>query len=157
MGVGRSFPEAYLKSQLGAGVVLPEGGRAFVSVRDADKRGIVSVARDLVELGFEVVATRRTQKVLEEAGVCCTQVNKVTEDRPHIVDMIKNDEITFIVNTTEDKQAIADSYLIRREALNRKLTYTTTLAGASATVKAMKQRDKRDVNRLQDLHKELVQ
>jgi carbamoyl-phosphate synthase large subunit len=155
MGVGRSFPEAYLKSQLGAGVVLPESGRAFVSVRDADKRGIVQVARDLVEIGFEVVATRSTQKVLEEAGVPAVRVNKVTEDRPHIVDMIKNDEITFIVNTTEDKQAIADSYLIRREALNRKITYTTTLAGAAATVKAMKQREKRDVNRLQDLHQEL--
>jgi carbamoyl-phosphate synthase large subunit len=156
MGVGRSFPEAYLKSQLGAGVVLPESGRAFVSVRDADKRGILQVARDLVELGFEVVSTRSTQKVLAEAGIPAVRVNKVTEDRPHIVDMIKNDEITFIVNTTEDKQAIADSYLIRREALNRKITYTTTLAGAAATVKAMKQRDKRDVNRLQDLHKELA-
>jgi carbamoyl-phosphate synthase large subunit len=157
MGSGRSFPEAFLKSQLGAGVVLPEGGRAFISVRDADKRGIVQVARDLVEMGFEVCGTRSTQRVLEEAGVAAVRVNKVTEDRPHIVDMIKNDEITFIVNTTEDKQAVADSFLIRREALNRKITYCTTLAGAAATVKAMKQRDKRDVNRLQDLHKELNQ
>ncbi len=155
MGVGRNFPEAFLKSQLAAGIVLPEGGRAFVSVREPDKRGVVQVARDLVELGFEVFATRGTQRVLEEAGVPSTIVNKVTEDRPHIVDMIKNDEIAFIVNTTEDKQAIADSFLIRREALNHKVTYTTTLAGAAATVKAMKQRDKPGVNRLQDLHTEL--
>ncbi len=156
MGIGRTFPEAYGKSQQGAGVVLPETGRAFLSMRDQDKPTAVHVARDLVELGFHVVATRGTARYLNEAGVFCEVVNKVTEERPHIVDMIKNDEITFIVNTTEDKQAIADSYLIRREALQHKVTYTTTLAGALATTRAMKKRGQgSDVYRLQDLHTEL--
>ncbi len=155
MGVGRTFGEAYNKAQLGAGVSMPSGGRAFISVRDREKPGVVAIARDLVELGFSVVATRRTAKVIQEAGVACEVVNKVTEERPHIVDMIKNDEISFIINTTEDKQAIADSYLIRREALQHKVTYTTTLAGASATTRALKKRGLTEVNRLQDLHKEL--
>jgi len=156
MGVGRSFAEAYHKSQVGAGVNLPVGGRAFVSVRNEDKAGVVPVARDLAELGFEVVATRGTAQVLNEAGVSCGVVNKVNEERPHIVNMIKNDEISFIVNTTADKQAIADSFTIRRSALQHKVTYTTTLAGASATCRAMKQREQTGVNRLQDLHRELT-
>jgi len=155
MGVGRTFGEAYHKAQLGAGVVMPSGGRAFISVRDLEKPGVVAIARDLVEQGFEVVATKRTGKVLRDAGIECELVNKVTEGRPHIVDMIKNDEISFIINTTEDKQAIADSFLIRREALQHKVTYTTTLAGAAATTRAMKKRTLADVSRLQDLHKEL--
>jgi carbamoyl-phosphate synthase large subunit len=155
MGVGRTFGEAYHKAQLGAGVVLPTGGRAFISVRDLEKPGVVAIARDLVELGFDVVATKRTAEVIKAAGVPCERVNKVTEERPHIVDMIKNDEISFIINTTEDKQAIADSYLIRREALQHKVTYTTTLAGAAATTRAMKKRADGDINRLQDLHLEL--
>ena len=156
MGVGRTFGEAYHKAQLGAGVVLPTSGRAFISVRDLEKAGVVQIARDLIELGFEVVATRGTARVIQEAGVVCEQVNKVTEERPHIVDMIKNDEISFIINTTEDKQAIADSFLIRREALQHKVTYTTTLAGAAATTRAMKKRAQGDVRRLQDLHQELL-
>ncbi|MFQ5488924.1 MAG: carbamoyl-phosphate synthase large subunit, partial [Gammaproteobacteria bacterium] len=124
MGVGRSFAEAFAKSQLAAGVELPRGGKAFVSVRDADKKRAVEVARDLVALGFKVLATRGTAGVLEAAGVPCERVNKVAEGRPHIVDMIKNDEISLIINTTEGKQAIADSYAIRREALLHKVTYT---------------------------------
>ncbi len=155
MGVGRSFGEAYGKSQQAAGIVLPATGRAFLSVRDVDKPGVIAVARDLVEQGFDVVATRGTFQALQEAGVPCTQVNKVTEERPHIVDMIKNDEISFIINTTEDKQAIADSSLMRREALQHKVTYTTTLAGGAASARAMKRRDHTEVNRLQDLHTEL--
>ncbi len=155
MGVGRSFGEAYAKSQHGAGIVLPTGGRAFISVRDADKAGVVQVARNLLDLGYELVATRGTAAHLQQAGVACEPVSKVNEDRPHIVDMIKNDEISFIVNTTEGKQAIADSYTIRREALQHKVTYTTTLAGAAATCVAMMQRENTDVNRLQDLHTEL--
>ncbi len=155
MGVGRSFGEAYNKAQQGAGIVLPESGRAFVSVRETDKPGAVQIARDLVALGFEVVSTRGTAAVLQEAGVECGIVNKVNEDRPNIVDMIKNDEISFIVNTTEGKQAIEDSYSIRREALQHKVTYTTTLAGAAASCRAMNRRDQSDVNRLQDLHQEL--
>ena len=155
MGVGRTFGEAFHKAQLGAGVTLPESGRAFVSVRDVDKQGAVSVARDLIEMGFEVVATRGTAAVLQEAGLACEAVNKVTEGRPHIVDMIKNDEISFIVNTTEGKQAVADSYSIRREALQHKVAYYTTIAGAAASCRAIKRRTESDVNRLQDLHKEL--
>ncbi len=155
MGVGRTFGEAYNKAQQGAGVTLPSGGRAFVSVRDMDKKGVVAIARDLVELGFEVVSTRGTAAMLQEAGVECGIVNKMNEDRPNIVDMIKNDEISFIVNTTEGKQAIEDSYSIRREALQHKVTYSTTLAGAAASCRAMKRREQTDVNRLQDLHQEL--
>jgi len=154
MGVGRSFAEAFAKSQLGAGVLLPSTGRAFVSVRDIDKPHVGEVARRLVELGFEVLATRGTAAVLEEAGVPVTRVNKVTEGRPHIVDMIKNDEVSFIINTVEGKQSTADSYTIRREALMHKVGYTTTIAGAKATVQALDHLGGNDVFRLQDLHQE---
>ncbi|MDE2088636.1 MAG: carbamoyl-phosphate synthase large subunit, partial [Gammaproteobacteria bacterium] len=156
MGVGRNFAEAFAKSQLGAGVSLPRGGRVFISVRDADKPKVVQVARELAARGFEVIATRGTAAVLEAAGIPCTLVNKVTEGRPHIVDMIKNDDISLIVNTTEGKQAIADSYAIRREALQHKVSYTTTLAGARATCLALGVLDAGDVHRLQDLHRELT-
>ncbi len=155
MGVGRTFAEAFAKAQRGAGVLLPSAGKAFVSVRDADKGGVVRIARDLVELGFEVCSTRGTAEVLSVAGVPCEVVNKVDEGRPHIVDMIKNDEITLIVNTTEGRQAIADSYVIRRQALQHKVTYATTLAGGRAMCMALKHADEYGVNRLQDLHKEL--
>ncbi len=155
MGVGRSFGEAFAKSQLAAGIALPRGGRAFISVRDAEKRRVIDVARDLSARGFDILATRGTAAVLEQAGVACTPVNKFTEGRPHIVDMIKNDEVSFIVNTTEGKQAIADSYEIRRSALQHKVTYTTTLAGAKATCLALSHLDAAEVNGLQELHKEL--
>jgi len=155
MGVGRSFGEAFAKSQLAAGTDLPRSGLAFLSVRDADKNAAVDVARELVALGFELLATRGTAQLIDYAGIPCTLVNKVTEGRPNIVDRIKNDEISFIVNTTEGKQAIADSFAIRRTALQHKVTYTTTIAGARATVLALKALDATDVNRLQDLHKEL--
>jgi carbamoyl-phosphate synthase large subunit len=155
MGVGRTFGEAFGKATLGAGSSLPRGGRALLSVRDEDKAQAVGVARDLVGLGFEVLATRGTAAALAAAGVPHQVVNKVTEGRPHIVDMIKNDEISLIINTTEGKQAIADSYTIRRTALKRKVTYTTTLAAAKAMVMALVQPDTREVNSLQDLHREL--
>jgi carbamoyl-phosphate synthase large subunit len=154
MGMGRSFAEAFAKSQLGAGVNLPVRGKAFVSVRDADKAGVAEVGRELVKQGFEVIATRGTQQVLEAAGIECTPVNKVTEGRPHIVDMIKNDEISLIINTTEGRQAIADSFTIRREALQHKVSYTTTLAGALATVAALGFLGHEQVYRLQDMHEE---
>ncbi len=155
MGVGRSFGEAFAKALLGAGVSLPTTGRAFISVRDRDKQDAVHVARDLDKLGFEIFATRGTATALYEAGVPCMVVNKVNEGRPHIVDMIKNDEISFIVNTTEGKQAVADSYTIRRSALQHKVTYATTLAGGEATCMALLHLDAvAAVNRLQDLHKE---
>jgi carbamoyl-phosphate synthase large subunit len=156
MGVGKTFGEAFGKAQLAAGTVLPPGGTALISVRDADKARAVRVARDLVALGFEVVATRGTAQALGAAGVPCRQVNKVTEGRPHIVDMLKNDEISLIVNTTEGKQAIADSFTIRRTALKRKVAYTTTVAGAQAMVMALRGPGSGEVYRLQDLHRELA-
>ena len=156
MGVGRSFGEAFGKAQAGAGAALPKGGRAFLSVRDRDKQGLVEVARQLTDLGFEIVATTGTGKVLAAAEIPYTQVNKVTEGRPHIVDMIKNDEIKLIVNTTEGKQAIADSYTIRRNALQHKVTYTTTIAGARAACLAIKESDANEVHSLHDLHKEVL-
>ncbi len=155
MGVGRSFGEAFAKSQLAAGVSLPQNGRAFLSVRDTDKKGIVAVAHQLQELGFELVATHGTAKVLRDAGLECDGVNKVNEGRPHIVDMIKNDEIKLIINTTEGSQAIADSATIRSNALQHKVTYTTTLTGGMALCVALKQTDISEVNRLQDLHQEV--
>ncbi|MFV2005666.1 MAG: ATP-grasp domain-containing protein, partial [Gammaproteobacteria bacterium] len=155
MGVGKSFAEAFGKSLLAAGVSLPESGKVFVSVRDADKPAAVEIARSLAELGFEIYATGGTERVIQAANIECKLINKVAEGRPHIVDMIKNDEIVLIVNTTEGKQAIADSYTIRREALNHKVTYTTTLAGARATCMALQKQDLDDVNALQDLHQSL--
>ena len=155
MGVAATFAEAYGRSQLAAGIELPHGGRAFISVRDCDKAGTVTVVHELVELGFTIVATQGTADALEEAGISCERVNKVGEGRPDIVDMIKNDEIAMIVNTTEGRQAIAASYEIRREALQRKVCYTTTLAGARATSMAMRMHAVDQVTSLQSLHKEL--
>ncbi len=155
MGVGSTFAEAFAKSQDGAGAVIPASGRAFVSVRSQDKAEVAGIARDLVEVGFSVLATMGTAKMLEEAGIDCERVNKVTEGRPHIVDMIKNDEIELIVNTTEGRQAIADSFTIRRQALQHKVAYYTTIAGAKATCMALKQNSDYGVRRLQDLHKEI--
>ena len=156
MGVGRSFGEAFAKAQLGAGVNLPTSGKVFVSVRERDHEAAVEVGRMLSELDFEVVSTRGTAAKLKENGIECTLVNKVYEGRPHIVDMIKNDEISLIVNTTEGKQAISDSYAIRAAALQHKVCYTTTIAGANATCMALKSQSKNEVNRLQDLHKEIA-
>ncbi|MDO9371566.1 MAG: carbamoyl phosphate synthase large subunit, partial [Gammaproteobacteria bacterium] len=159
MGVGRSFGEAFAKSQQAAGASLPHGGRVFLSVRDSDKLQVVDVARSLIAQHFEILATRGTAEVLGQAGIPHARVNKVTEGRPHIADMIKNDEINLIVNTAESRQAIADSYEIRRAALQHKVSYTTTLAGAKAVCLALQQRGADggvgEVYRLQDLHKEL--
>jgi carbamoyl-phosphate synthase large subunit len=155
MGIGRSFGDAFTKAQLAAGNTLPRGGRAFISVKDSDKSASLEIARDLVQEGFEIVATRGTAAFLNEQGVECRTVNKVIEGRPHVADMIKNDEIHLIVNTTEGKQAIADSYSIRREALMHKISYFTTVAGARATALALRQPDSGEVFRLQSLHEEL--
>jgi carbamoyl-phosphate synthase large subunit len=157
MGVGSSFGVAFAKAQLAAGVVLPTKGRVFLSVRERDRDHAVELGRELVELGFEIVSTRGTGGALHQAGVACGIVNKVYEGRPHIVDMIKNKEIDFIINTTEGKQAIADSYTIRASALQQKVSYTTTIAGAHATVRALARLDINVVNRLQDLHAEIKQ
>jgi len=156
MGIGRSFGEAYAKAQLASGVVLPTEGTALLSVRNSDKAGAVELANILVERGFEIVGTHGTAEYLREAGVKCWRVNKVREGRPHIVDMIKNGEFTLIVNTTEGKQAIQESHSIRAEAVRRNVTYYTTLGAAVATCTALEHLDDSDVNRLQDLHKEVA-
>jgi carbamoyl-phosphate synthase large subunit len=156
MGVGRTFGDAFAKALSAAGDSLPPTGRAFVSVRDRDKAQAVEVSRGLREVGFEIVATRGTAASLRAAGIECVVVNKVNEGRPHVVDMLKNDEIDLIVNTTEGKQAIADSASIRQAALQHKVSYTTTIAGARATLLAIKATAAAEVNRLQDLHKEVA-
>ena len=152
MGIAKRFGQAFSKAQLGVGSHVIKRRRAFVSVRDADKAGIGEIAKRLIDLHFEILATRGTVAVLKAAGIACTRVFKVAEGRPHVVDHIKNHEIDFIVNTTEGKQAIADSFAIRRSALQHKVSYTTTLSGAQAACLAMKYEDRQTVTRLQDLH-----
>jgi len=156
MGVGATFGEAFVKSQIAASVRLPKGGRAFVSVRDGDKLAAVPVARDLIGLGFSLLATRGTAAVLRSHGVAVTEVNKVAEGRPHIVDMIKNGEVSFIANTVEDtRTAISDSRAIRVTALAQRVTYYTTIAGAKAACAGMKHMANLEPYRLQDLHAKL--
>jgi carbamoyl-phosphate synthase large subunit len=159
MGVGETFGEAFIKSQIAAGVKMPTGGNAFISVRDGDKLGAVPVARDLVELGFTILATRGTAAVLMSHGVPVTQVNKVAEGRPHIVDMIKNGDVNFIVNTTEaTRTSHSDSRAIRVTALARRVTYYTTIAGAKAASAGMLHHlASLEPYRLQDLHARLRQ
>jgi len=152
MGVGKTFGEAFTKSMEGGSVRLPRGGRALVSVRDADRQRAANVARQLTELGFEISATRGTCRTITESGIDCSVVNKVKEGRPHIVDMIKNDEFVLIINTTEGKQAIIDSASIRRAALQHKVSYTTTISGAEAVVLALQQPDELNVSSLRELH-----
>lgn len=154
MGIGENFGDAFAKASLGGSQDIPRSGRAFVSVRDADKAQVITVAKQLVEAGFELVSTRGTVRVLKAQSVPVTLVNKVTEGRPHIVDMIKNNEIDFIINTTEGEQAIADSYTIRRSAVQHKVCYTTTLAGGEAACEAIRQPKNLAVNSLQSLYKE---
>ncbi|MDA8364687.1 MAG: carbamoyl-phosphate synthase large subunit [Gammaproteobacteria bacterium] len=156
MGIGRTFGEAFSKSQLAAGSEIPRRGRLFISVRDADRKAAVEVARYFGGNGFEILATRGTAAVLEAAGVKARAVNKVSEGRPHVLDMLKNDEIDIIVNTVADKQSIADSSLIRREALQHKVTNYTTVAAARAACEAHRQATEFDVSPLQDLHKEIA-
>ena len=155
MGVGDSFAEAFAKASLGASVILPQSGRAFLSVKDSDKPGAVALGRDLVALGFRLVATRGTARVLADAGIECQLVNKVQQGRPHVVDMLKNEQIDLIVNTTEGHQSIRDSAMIRRLALQNKVCYTTTLTGGEAFCIAIRySREHREVKvrRLQDLY-----
>jgi carbamoyl-phosphate synthase large subunit len=156
MGTGRTFGEAYAKAQSASGVTLPRSGVCLISVRERDKAGAVGLARRLIDHGFSIVATSGTALILEGAGIACRRANKVREGRPHIVDMIKNDEIDLIVNTTEGKQAIRESNSIRREAVHRRVTYYTTLAAALATCEALEHIDEVEVNRLSDLHQETL-
>ena len=157
MGVGETFAEAFVKSQLGSGERLPKSGKVFISLRDADKLPVLDIARVMTGMGFTLVATHGTAKALETAGLAVTRINKVAEGRPHIVDMIKNGEIVFIINTVEEKRsAIRDSYSIRRAALQQRVTLYTTLAGARAAANGMAQARELQVYALQNLHKRLT-
>ena len=156
MGTGQTFGEAYAKAQLASGVLLPKGGTALLSVRDLDKPAAVELAQVLVGRGFEIVATGGTAMALADAGVVCRRTNKVREGRPHIVDMIKSNEISLIVNTTEGKQAICESRSIRAAAVHQKVTYYTTIQAAKATCEALEHLDNVAINCLQDLHSDRV-
>ena len=156
MGVGRSFGEAFVKSQIGAGTRLPRSGKAFISVKHSDKPRATGVARGLLAMGFTLIATKGTAAAIVAAGMPCEAVNKVTEGRPHIVDMIKNQEIALVVNSVEERRnAITDSRQIRTSALLARVTTFTTIAGAEAAVEGMKFLDHLDVRSLQELHAQL--
>jgi len=155
MGVGRSFGAAMARAQEAGGIKAPPVGKVFISVRDPDKKRVLPVAQELVGRGYSIVATAGTAAWLGEHGIACEQINKVLEGRPHVVDLIKNGEIVYIVNTTEGRQAIADSFSIRREALQHRVTYSTTVAGAKALVHSLEYRGTGPVLALQELHKEL--
>ena len=156
MGIGETFAEAFAKASLSAGERLPTGGTAFVSVKPADRPFVGKVGLELAELGFKVVATRGTARYLRDAGVECEVVNKVTEGRPDIADLLRNDGVDLIVNSTEGRQAIADSAVIRRLALRHKVCYTTTLSGGEAFCRAIRSGRVDKVRRLQDMHSELL-
>ncbi|MBS0358851.1 MAG: carbamoyl-phosphate synthase large subunit, partial [Proteobacteria bacterium] len=152
MGINKRFGQAFAKAQLAASVNIERRRNAFVSVRDDDKSHVAEIAKRLVELGFEVYATAGTARLIEAAAIPCHKINKVAEGRPHILDMMKDGEIDFIVNTTAGKKAMSDSFAIRRSALQHKVSYTTTLAGAKAACLAMKYEDRSTVICLQELH-----
>ncbi|MDH4234399.1 MAG: carbamoyl-phosphate synthase large subunit, partial [Gallionella sp.] len=157
MGVGATFAEAFVKSQLAASVKLPKDGKVFISVREADKSGAVEIARSLVQLGFTILATRGTGAVVAGAGIAVTVVNKVAEGRPHIVDMIKNGKVNLIVNTVDSKpSAMRDSYSIRHAALQGRVTYYTTLAGARAACAGMQHLTELQIYDVQALHRRLA-
>ena len=151
MGIGDTFPEAYHKAQLAAGTILPTSGNAFLSVRQADRIKVLTLAKKLIAKGFTILATRGTAKSLHEANIACEIVNKVTEGRPNIVDSIVNGEVSLIVNTSDGSVSIKDSSGIRREALMKKVCYTTTMAGAMAMVASMDFINNQKVTRLQDI------
>jgi carbamoyl-phosphate synthase large subunit len=165
MGVGKTFGEAFVKSQIGAGTKLPRpsavpgesSGKVFISVKGNDKPRAIEVARALSEMGFAVLATKGTAACINAAGVSCAGVNKVTEGRPHIVDMIKNNEIVMVIHTVEERRnAIADSRQIRTSALLARVTTFTTIAGAEAAVQGMPHVDHLDVISVQDMHAQLA-
>ena len=157
MGVGKTFGEAFVKSQIGAGTKLPRSGKAFVSVKNNDKARAVEVARGLAALGFDLIATKGTSAAFQAAGIPCTTVNKVTEGRPNIVDMIKNNEIALVINTVEERRnAIADSRHIRTSALLARVTTFTTIFGAEAAVEGMQYLDDLGVISVQEMHAQLT-
>ncbi len=156
MGVGKTFGEAFVKSQLGAGVKLPRSGKVFLTVKNADKPRAINIAKNLISMGFELVATKGTAAAISAAGVTCASVNKVAEGRPHVVDLLKNREVVMVINTVEEKRnAIADSRSIRVSALASGATTITTIAGAEAAVEGMRHLDELHVYDLQGLHKSL--
>ena len=165
MGVGKTFGEAYIKAQMGAGERLPKplkadgtpAGKVFLTVKNTDKPTAVKIARDLVAMGFALVATKGTAQAIRDAGIACDTVNKVTEGRPHIVDMIKNGEISLVINTVEERRnAIADSRAIRTSSLLARVPTITTIAGAEAAVEGMKFMDKLGVISVQEMHAQLT-
>jgi carbamoyl-phosphate synthase large subunit len=165
MGVGKTFGEAFVKSQLGAGTKLPRpltakgepSGKVFISVKNNDKPRAIEVARSLSTMGFGLLATKGTAAAISAAGVPCGVVNKVTEGRPHIVDMIKNNEIALVINTVEERRnAIADSRQIRTSALLARVTTFTTIAGAEAAVQGMPYLDQLGVISVQEMHAQLA-
>jgi len=152
MGIGSTFPAAFDKAFLAAGEILPTCGRVFVSLRNLDRGHLVSLGEKLVRNGFEIVSTRTNKEILNEAGVECTMVNKVSEGSPHIVDMIKNDEIALIINSTDDTQGLADAAVIRCQALVHKVPCTTTVAAANAMIDGLNSNEMLEVRSLQSLH-----
>ena len=156
MGVGATFAEAYGKAELGASDEIPVNGTAFVSVRERDKDQVPELAKQLTALGFKLVATKGTARIIEQAGLEVTLINKVQEGRPHIVDMIKSDKIDLIINTTEGRQAISDSSAIRSSAEQHRVYYTTTMAGGNAVCQALNFQGATTVRRIQSLHQEIV-
>ncbi|MFK7852747.1 MAG: carbamoyl-phosphate synthase large subunit [Granulosicoccus sp.] len=154
MGSGKTFGEAFFKASLGASVELPQSGLAFISVRNQDKSGVIAVALSLIDAGFSLIATDGTQAAISAAGIECQRINKLQQGQPHILDQIKNDAVNLIINTTDGRQAIADSYYIRQQAIGRKIPYTTTLSGASAFCAALSHSTQGEVYRLSDIHLE---
>ena len=152
MGIGHDFPSACDKAFLAAGDIIPTSGKVFVSLRTLDREHLVELGERLSNQGFEIVATRTNQEILQIAGLECTMVNKVSEGSPHIVDLIKNDEISLIISSTEDTQGLEDAAVIRCQALVHKVPCMTTVAAAFATLDGMKTHDKMIVRSLQSLH-----
>ena len=156
MGVGSSFSEAYAKAQLGAGEIIPKEGSVFLSVRDSDRPFVAELAKEFLDLGFNIIATKGTARHINEAGIEVETIKKVAEGRPHVVDAMKNGQVNLIVNTTEGKQSILDSASIRRTALEEKIYCTTTLEGGRAVCSVIRNKDLWSVERLQDLHDKIL-
>ena len=152
MGIGKTFEEAFEKAEIAAGVIIPDAGSAFISVRDIDKQFLKEIAQDLTESNFSLVGTKGTVRSLNELGFQARQINKVLEGRPHIIDLMKNSEISLVINTTEGRESIKDSASIRRTALEEKICCTTTIQGAVAICKVIRNQLDWSVQRLQDIH-----
>ena len=155
MGIGRSFAEAYDKSQISAGTIIPDGGSVFLSVRENDKPHLKELATRLDQLNLSIVATKGTAREIQNMGIKARIINKVAEGRPHVVDLIKNNEISFLINTTEGKESIQDSSSIRRTALDNKIPCTTTLQGGLAICEVLEKRLDWSVQNIQDIHKSI--